>query len=249
MRVFIVLVPILLGFSSLSAQLSVEVQTGYWYDFYDMDISDDYLISGWKGIKAGGIANNNRYLLLGLHYNWVENFRIGAEVATNGRSIVVRPGGEFREWSFIGDFPSFDMRIRGSHFSILSSVMSLRVGSGVGLEKSYCECSGREYVIAGSGGGGVSNSVRSLKAVYQTYIRHGIRWYLPLDAGLQFAFNNFLKFSLNIGYEFTINRRSRFLDYEIFVDDLLVESTRVYPTDMLSLGVGVTYYLPFKTRR
>ena len=229
----------------LPAQLSVQVQTGFWHDFNDLDAPDELIVTGWKGMSNYGlISGGNMYLLLRASYDTENEYRAGLRMNLNNRSSVYHWGGQFDRHTTVITTPSFDVGATASKLIPVFNTVRLALGGGVAIEYNGCECRGTSYSSEGSGRGGRIRDDYSMSYQSQDYRRNAYRWYIPLEASLQYDFNDFLVFTLDLGYEYTFNRRAQFTDYTFTINDVEVDTARIYQTDILYFGIGLLYYLP-----
>ena len=234
---------------SLHGQLSISTHTGFMVDFDDTVGDKDVVLNGWQGVRHAGVVGN-KYLSVEVAYSLSDKQDVGLRYNFNGRSIIIHKGDELKGYSGAVIYGSLDASaIYRRQVAIINSLnFSPVVGLGVEADLQ-CDCLGSKgYKLDGRGYSRIITEGVDYYYTRERFQRNAFRIYAPLEANLDYKFNEFLVFVLNVGYELTLNRKSIYTGIDYFKNEAKQGEVREYQTDIAYAGIGMRIILPRKKK-
>ena len=243
----IILLLFLLSFE-LSGQFDITVRGGGLVDMYKIEKDyEDNVFSHWPNNVRKGEPWDYPYLnleiayyitekdIVGLRYHFEEFMeQICFNNSTGGTSC---------------DQVNEDNILKiSSHYKRifpLSSKISFQPSLGLGVSFTYYDGYLDESMNLVGTGDGRDGDVKYFE---YSYLDHKIIPFIPLEINLNFKFNKFLYFELNIGYNQYL--RKSIIRTEIFykVGDSEERRATIYTANSMYIGLGIGYHINFRKK-
>jgi len=232
---------LLLGSNALSGQFDITIRGGGLVDMYKLESNvDDDVYSPWYKNPIKGKPWDYPYLNLEIAYSFGNNHKIGLRYHFEDYwSQTCKEDNFGLECSQINDDA---ILIISSHYYKkidLTKKINIQPTIGLGISFSYYDgyINSEKKVITLIG----DTDNKKDRYGYE-YLDHKIVPFIPLELNVNFQFNKFLIFSLNMGYNQYL--RKAITRTEIFykVNDSEERKATVYTANNMYLGIGIDYH-------